>query len=132
MKNYILAILVLLIFSCKEYVIEDYYRAFPGTVKIIKIIDSQYNPSGKNMYSDIFMNFIPNDINARQNYKFKDWKDESVQLSHKSRMNHYKPWIKKNKIEKGNRYIAIRYEKYRGFGTSTPVIFRVFLDKQLK
>lgn len=131
MKKIILIILLIFVATGCKYNIRDYYKPIPGKVTIVEIKNSQYNPNGKKSYSDIFMNFVPNDLSAPSRYRFKKWKDTHVQLSHRSRMNHYKPWIKKAGIKEGNVYKAIRYEK-NSFGSSAPVIFKVSLEEQLR
>jgi len=122
---------ILLIFSCFSTQIEDRYKPFPGTATIVEIKDSRYNPGGNHMYSDIFYNFEPDNKNAKAGYRYKKWPDRHVQLSCKSRMNLYKPWIKKMNIKEGNVYRAVRYEKFSSWGSSAPVIFRVDLAKEL-
>jgi len=131
MKKLFLFILIIIVAPGCKYNIRDYYNPFPGKVTIVEIKDSQYNPNGKKSYSDIYMDFAPDDVSAPSRYRFKKWKDTRVQLSHKSRMNHYKPWVKKAGIKEGNVYKAIRYEK-NSFGSSAPVIFKVNLEEQLK
>ena len=117
--------------GCKSN-IKDYYKPFEGKVIITKIRDSMYNPSGNNMYSDIFMDFMPDDPVAPEQYRYKKWEDKGIRFSYKSRMNFYKPWIRKAGIKVGNSYRATRYEKFRGFGSSCPVVFKVYLDKPVK
>jgi len=131
MKKVLPGVLVLFCAAGCKYNIRDNYIPFPGKVTIVEIKDSLYNPTGKNSYSDIYMDFVPDDATAPSRYRFKKWKDTHVQLSHRSRMNHYKPWIQTAGIKKGNVYKAIRYEK-NAFGSSAPVIFKVDLQKQLK
>lgn len=130
MKSALYIFLPLLFLCCSTFRIEDHYKAFRGTAVITGIKDSPYNPDGKNNYSDIFFNFTPDDGNAPAMYKYKKWKDTGVQLSYKSRMNHFKPWIEKMNITTGNRYEAVRYEKKSGLGSAPPVVFKVFLDKR--
>ncbi len=127
MKKIMLFIFIIFAVQGCKYNIRDYYNPFPGKVTIVEIKDSQYNPTGKKNYSDIFMDFVPDNPTAPSRYRFKKWKDTHVQLSHRSRMNLYKPWIKKIGIKEGNVYKAIRYEK-NSFGSSTPVIFKVDLE----
>ncbi len=122
---------VLLFLSCWSNRIEDRYKPFPGTVIITEINNSVYNPNGKNMYCDVFMDFTPDDIDAVNRYRYRSWPDRHIQFSHKSRMNIYKPLLKKLNIEIGNRYRAIRYEKSSSFGGS-PVVFQVDLKNTIE
>lgn len=132
MKKLVPCILVILIsvIACDKA--EDYYTKIPGKAIITKIVDSQYNPNGKNQYADIFFKFQPDDKNASEKYRYKNWKDAAVRLSYQSRMNHFKPWIKKMKISEGNIYKAVRYEKKRGIGSAPPVVFKVMINQQLQ
>jgi len=131
MKKIIILCIPFLLLGCFKYHIEDNYKAFHGTAVITKIKDSVYNPGGENKYSDIFFNFSLDKKDLIAKYRFQKWKDNNVQLSFNSRMNHYKPWIKKMKIAVGKKYKAIRYEKRSGMGSSSPVVFKVFLDKEI-
>ncbi|HON78516.1 MAG TPA: hypothetical protein PK544_08515 [Spirochaetota bacterium] len=130
MRKMVCIVIPFICFACLKNNIEDNYRAFEGTAIIQEIKDSQYNPDGKNQYSDIFINFIPRDSDAPAQYVYKSWKDTNVRVSHNSRMNHYKPWISKMNIKAGNKYEAIRYEKKSGFGSAPPVVFKVFFDRR--
>jgi hypothetical protein len=132
MKKIVFLFIPLFFISCTKYHIKDNYKGIYGKAVIVDIKDSQYNPDGKNNYSDIYFDFIPYDKNAPLKYRFKDWKDTYKQLSYNSRMNLYKPWIVKMDIKKGNIYRAIRFEKKKVWGSSAPVVFRVLLKKKIK
>ena len=107
--------------------LEDAYIPYKGKAKITSIKESQYNPSGKNEYVDIFFDFIPDDASAPGRYIYKKFPDSKCRLFYNHRGNLHKKWVTETKIKEGNIYPAIRYEKKGSMG-GAPVFFDVKVD----
>ena len=126
MRQLFFIITISLLFSACFSTLEDNYQAFHGKARITSIKTSQYNPNGNHDFLDIFFTFTPDNLDARNRYKYKDqqWSDNNRRLFINSRGNLSKRWAKSVKIKVNNVYSAIRYEK-RGFSGGVPVFFKV-------
>ena len=131
MKRIIIPLLLASVVTACRYNIRDNYKPFEGKATVVEIRDSRYNPAGKNNYADVFLDFMPDDPKAVSQYRYPAWKDR-FQYSYRSRMNLLKSWVKSRGIEVGKSYRATRFEKFRGFGSATPVVFKVYLDKPVQ
>ena len=128
MKKYLFLLMLILVCSSCITTPEEAYSSYNGNVKIISVKVSQYNPTGKSEYVDIFFNFIPDDTAAPSGYRYKNFPDSSRQLFYNHMGNHLKSWVREKGIKEGNLYRAIRREKRRGAG-GAPVYFDVFIDQ---
>lgn len=128
MKKYLFLLMMLLLCSSCITTPEEAYNSFNGHAKIISVKASQYNPTGKNEYVDIFFDFIPDDVAAPSGYRYKNFPDSSRQLFYNHMGNHLKSWVTAKGIKQGNLYRAIRHEK-RGSAGGAPVYFDVLLDQ---
>ena len=127
-KISIIPILMLLFAACNT-TLESSYDAWEGKARIISIKESDYNPTGKNEYVDIYFDFTPADPEASKKYRFKNELDTNRRFFHDHRGNLHKKWVADTGIKVNNVYPATRYEK-KGMSGGAPVFFRVNVAPQ--
>jgi hypothetical protein len=128
MKKYLFLLMLILVCSSCVTTPEEAYSSYNGNAKIISVKASQYNPTGKSEYVDIFFDFIPDDSAAPSGYRYKNFPDSSRQLFYNHMGNHLKSWVKAKGIKEGNVYRAMRHEKRGGAG-GAPVYFDLLIDQ---
>jgi hypothetical protein len=122
-KLFAIPVLLLLFAACVTDP-KDNYTAYHGSAKIVSIETSAYNPTGKHEYVDIYFDFIPDDPQAPEQYRYKTELDKNQRLFYDHRGNLHKNWVEDTGIRVDNVYPAVRYERTRHiFGA--PVFFEV-------
>ncbi len=119
----VIPILMLVVSACTT-TLEESYDAWEGKAKITSIKTSDYNPTGKNEYLDIYFDFTPANPEAPGKYRFKKEPDVNRRFFHDHRGNLHKKWVADTGIKVNNVYPATRYEK-KAMSGGAPVFFRV-------